>query len=589
MNHADKDVGIYAAQLYLEALNVLGSSIEPSRPACFDDMKADVPVFIDKYCQGEKAKQNGEQCGILNRIQRDIERLSAQETVKAAGRGGPDAAKLFEKGAQAYLDMWKKYSEQACIDKTSGCERAEEVLYNSARAFQAARLIAKSIAVRKILIDPKYHLEQTELAKKAVYEIGGNYQAIAVYDEAAGWYEKYSALNPKADKAPDALQDAVVLRLGLGQEDQAIRDSDLFNKNYGSSKPALTAQIAFAIGAHYVEKEDWAEARKKLTSAMSQIDRNATVDVQIQAHGLLGRTFVKLNTPSSAVSEFNKVRGYWKDPAAVVKKIEETGADPRRIPKALTAVGEALFFFAEQQRREVDKIRFPEYKGAGTRDDVLKHIGTKVKDWVGKKRPAIEAAEKEYKKIVDMQPEPPPRWVIAAGSKVGQMWGRFVAEFRAAPIPKEWKGHGIVPGTTDLTYDELRGEYYAKLDEASEPQKQTAKGAFATCLNYSVKFQFFDENSRQCEVWLSKNYGAEYHLIDEFRGSPSRVNSGLAERSQAINLDGTPYQSEPPPAPPDEKPQAAAAPDEDSGDADKPAAKPGKSKEKAALGRAKRK
>src|SRR6185503_21393107 len=135
-------------------------------------------------------------------------------------------------------------------------------------------------------------------------------------------------------------------------------------------------------------------------------------------------------------------------------------------------------------------------------------------------------------------------WVIAAGSRVGQMWGKFVAEFRAAPIPKEWKGHGVVPGTADLTYDELRGEYYSKLDEASEPQKLQAKGAYKTCLDYSVKYQYFDEYSRKCEEWLSKNYGAEYHLIDEFRGSPSRVNSGLSDAPAPLNLDGSAYRDQ---------------------------------------------
>ena len=579
MNYSDKDVGIYAAQLYLESLNVLGSSIEQPRESCFDDMKADVPVFIEKFCQGEKGKTNAEQCGILNRIQRDIERLAAEATVKAAGKGGADASKMFAKGANAYMEMWKKYSEKACEDRTAGCERAEEILYNAAKAFQAARLIASAIKARRILIDPKYHLDQTEIAKKAVYEIGGNFQAIAVYDEAAGWYEKYAEQNPKAENAPVALSDAVVLRLGLGQEAQAIHDSDLFNKNYGSSKPAQTAQIAFAIGAHYVEKEDWGEARKKLTSAMSLIDRNATPDVQIQAHGLLGHVYVQLNSASNASTEYNKVRGYWKDPAATVKKIEDApGGDERRVAKALTAVGEALFFFAEVQRKEVDKIRFPEYKGSGQREDVLKHINTKVVEWVKKKRPAIEAASLEYKKIVDLQPAPPPKWVIAAGSRVGQLWGKFVNDFRAAPIPKEWKGHGVIPGTDGLTYDEIRGEYYAKLDEASEPQKLQAKGAYKTCLDYSVKFQYFDEYSRKCEEWLSKNYGAEYHLIDEFRGSPSRVNSGLEEAGRPVNLDGTVYVSEPPPAPADDKAAASAEGEE------KPAAK-GKSP----LDRAKRK
>jgi len=586
LNYADKDVGVYASQLYLESLNVLANNVDPGHPSCLDDMAEDVPKFVELYCKGGKEKENAEQCGTLFGIQRDIERLRAEALIKAADAGGADASKQYEKGAQAYLDLWKKYGEGPCEAKQAAlCARNDEVLYNSARAFQAARLIAKSIAVRKILIDPKYGLNTTELAKKAVYEIGGNYQAIAVYDEAANWYEKFADKNEGAEKAPEALSDATVLRLGLGQEDQAIKDADLFNRKFGSKKPAQTAAIAFAIGAHYIDREDWGEARKRLTSAMSQIDKNATLDVQMQAHAMLGLVFTKLNSASNAVGEYNKVRGLYKDPAAAAKKIQETG-DERKLAKALTAVGEAMFFFAELRRKEVDKIRFPEYKGSGTREDVSKHVNTKVTEWVKKKRPAIEEAANEYKKIVDMQPSPPPKWVIAAGSRVGDMWRKFVVEFRAAPIPKEWKGHGVVPGTADLTYDELRGEYYSKLDEASEPQKQTAKGAFQTCLKYSVQFQYFDEYSRKCEEWLSKNFGAEYHLIDEFRGSPSRVNSGLSDAPAPLNLDGTIFHVDPPPPVDGAKDDKGAANKGDSA-ADKTADKPGASKEKSALDKAK--
>lgn len=558
INHSDKDVGIYAAQLYLESLNVLGGNMDPPRPSCYEDMAQDVPTFIDKYCTGGKEKNNAEQCGILIRIQRDIERLRAEKLVEKADKtGGVDALKDYEKAATAYMDMWKKYSEKACEEKQPACERAEEVLYNAAKAFQAARLIAKSIAARRILIDPKYNLHNTELAKKSIYEIGGNYQAIAVYDEAANWYERFARENPKMDKAGEALQDAVVLRLGLGQEDQAIKDAELFNKNYGRAKPAQAAQIAFAVGAHYIDKESWDEARKRLSSAMSQIDRNATFDLQVQAHAMLGRVYVQLKNASQAQGEYNKVRGYWKSPEEAQKKVDAVGGDQgekmRRLGKTLTAVGEAYFFFAEQKRKDVEKIKFPEYKGQGTRDDVMKHIKTKVADWVKKKRAAIEETEKEYLKVVQLQPEPPPRWVIAAGSRVGQMWSKFVAEFRAAPIPKEWKQNGPIPGIPDLTWEDIRFTYYSNLDEASEPQKQQAKAAYKTCLNYSVKYQYFDEYSRACEVWLSKNYPAEFHLIDEFRGSPSRINSGLSERSAPLNLDGTPFRDAPPPPPAEEK------------------------------------
>ncbi len=550
-------------------------------------MAEDVPKFVDLYCKGGKEKENAEQCGTLLGIQRDIERLRAEALIKAADAGGAEASKQFEKGAQAYLDLWKKYGEAPCEAKQPACARNDEILYNAARAFQAARLIAKSIAVRKILIDPKYGLNNTELAKKAVYEIGGNYQAIAVYDEAANWYEKFAATSPGAEKAPEALSDATVLRLGLGQEDQAIKDADLFNKNFGTKKPAQTAAIAFAIGAHYIDREDWGEARKRLSSAMSQIDKNATLDVQMQAHAMLGLVFTKLNSASNAVGEYNKVRGLYKDPAASAKKILESG-DERKLAKALTAVGEAMFFFAEQRRKEVDKIRFPEYKGAGTREDVTKHLNTKVADWIKKKRPAIEDASNEYKKIVDMQPQPPPKWVIAAGSRVGQMWGKFVVEFRAAPIPKEWKGHGIVPGTADLTYDELRGEYYVKLDEARRASEADRQGRVPDVPQVLGAVPVLRRVLAQVREWLSKNFGAEYHLIDEFRGSPSRVNSGLSEAPAPLNLDGTVFRVEPPAPPPDaaKDDKGAAAPA--AGDsADKAADKPGASKEKSALDKAK--
>lgn len=544
LNHSDKEVGIYAAQLYLESLNVLGTHSQPARPSCYEDMATDVPQFIKLYCEGAKRSENEEQCSVLFRIQRDIERLRAEKLVEAADKGSADSIAQYRQAAQLYMDMWEKYGKEPCEKgNKEACERNDEILYNAARSYQAARLVARAISVRRTLINPKYNLHNTALAKKAIYEIGGNYQAIAVYDEAATWYERFAAENPKDEKAPQALSDAVVLRLGLGQEDQAIKNADTFARTF-PNKPAEAAQIAFAVGAHYVDREDWGNARKRLQGAMGQIDRNATLDVQIQAHALLGQVHAKSGSTTQARQEYEKVRGMWRDPQAAVAKLDAIGGDDsqkiRRLGKTLTAVGEAYFFFAEEKKAVVDKINFPEYKGSGERKEVEDFINTKVVDWQKKKRAAIEEADKEYQKILGLQPVPPPRWVIAAGSRVGQMKGRFVAEFRAAPIPRDWKQNGPSP-YGDLLWEEIRGAYYAKLDEVSERDKQAAKGAYKVCLDLSVKHQYFDENSRACEKWLSTNYPAEYQLIDEFRGSPNRLGSGLNERVTPLNIDGTPF------------------------------------------------
>ncbi len=544
MNHPDHEVGIHAAQLYLESLNIVGTHSSPPRSSCVADMGNDVPEFIKLYCDGTKKAENEEQCGTLLRIQRDVERAGAERTVAKAAE--TNDLELFRTGAQLYLDIWEKYGKEPCEGgQKEACARNDEVLYNAAKAFQAARLVAKAIAVRKLLINPKYNLHTTDLAKRAVWEIGANYQAIAVYDEAASWFERFASESPKDEKAAQALSDAVVLRLGLGQLEEAIKNSELFQKQF-SNRAQQAAQIAFAIGAHYVDREDWRNAEKRLSGAMGQIDKNATADLQLQAHGLLGRAYNKNGNKMKARQEYDKVRGLWRDPAAAVKKLEELSAAAgegevqalRRLGKTLEAVGEAYFFSAEEKKAIVDTIAFPEYKGSGEKDEVKRFVGTKVKEWQEKKREAVEAADKEYQKVLGLQPVPPPRWVIAAGARVGQMKGKFVAEFRAAPIPKEWKQNGPSP-YGDLLWEEIRGAYYDELDRASERDRQAARGAFKTCLDLSVKHQYFDDFSRSCEQWLSKNFPSDYHVIDEFRSAPNRVGTGINERAVPLNMNGS--------------------------------------------------
>jgi TolA-binding protein len=574
LEHADKDVGIYAAQLYLESVNVIGTNYAPPRPSCYDDMANDVPKFIELYCNTpEKAQKNAENCTSLNKVQADILALKWENTIKAADKqSGSEAVANYTKGATGYFDMFKKYCQEPVANRQQPqSEKCDKLAYNAARAFQAARLIASAIQARTALINFDAATNgNSPLAVRAVYEIGGNFQAIAVYDKAAEYYEKYAGLTPgskrckvqsKVENADKALSDAVALRLGLGQEEEAICDAQAFRESFGAAKPAQTASIQFAIGAHYADKEEWDKARAALQGAMGTIDKGAAPDVQVQAHATLGRAYTKLKGgQKQAAGEFARVRAIWSNPDDALGKIkssypgEDEGQIQKRVGKALTAVGEAYFMAAEEMKeREVDTIRFPVYKGAGTKEEVLKHINTKVKDWLEKKMPAIDKVAAEYKKIVDLKPDAPPRWVIAAGSRVGLLWGNFVDEFRAAPIPTAWKSD-----------PELRGVYYDALDGKSQPIKdQKAKPALVTCLTYSVKFQYFDQFSRNCEVWLSKNYKAEYHVVDELRGAPTLANSGLDEKSPPLLIGGTFWHPVAPGGP--DKPLTAAATDDDAG------------------------
>ena len=77
------------------------------------------------------------------------------------------------------------------------------------------------------------------------------------------------------------------------------------------------------------------------------------------------------------------------------------------------------------------------------------------------------------------------------------------------------------------------------IDTASEPYKvQHARPALKKCLDLSTKYQYFDAFSRSCEVWLARNYKAEYHVVDELRGAPTMPNSGLDEKAPPVLVGG---------------------------------------------------
>jgi hypothetical protein len=140
---------------------------------------------------------------------------------------------------------------------------------------------------------------------------------------------------------------------------------------------------------------------------------------------------------------------------------------------------------------------------------------------------AIGKVEADYAKVLELKPQPPPRWIIAAGSRAGLMWGDFVDDFRRAPIPKAWRGTGVAQ------------VYTTAIDQASEPYKRDhARPALEKCLGLSTKHQYFDAFSRSCELWLAKNYKQEYHVVDELRGAPTLANSSLAERAPPVNVMG---------------------------------------------------
>jgi len=119
----------------------------------------------------------------------------AELLVVEADRGAEDAIQRYEDAGNLYYRVWQTFGEEPCRAKAPECHGFDKILYNGARAFQAARIIGKAISLRKVLLDPQFGLHNGALGKIAPYEIGGIYQAIGEYDAAAEAYEQFAAVD----------------------------------------------------------------------------------------------------------------------------------------------------------------------------------------------------------------------------------------------------------------------------------------------------------------------------------------------------------------------------------------------------------
>lgn len=510
-NHKDSELGEFAANLYLDSLNVLGTKVKQPKIACINEMEKSIEPLTASYCGTDEAKEGHEDlCGVLGQLQCDVLRKKAESY---------HASKQFNEAGRTYVRIFKRFPE---------CGQLDEVLYNAAIEFESARLLGRAIQVRDVLIK---QYPDKELSKKAQYLVGANYHALAYYPKASEYYEAFASKYPGEDGAKctdaertagtcavasDALENAVFFRLGMNDEEKALDDAKLFEKNYGKRKPAKASQVFFAIGSLYERKKDWKGVIQHYEKYLKNYKRSGLPQQVLQAHVRIGAAYWAMGDTKRAEGPFKEAVKAWKASEERFSKLE--GTDEQRekwFAEGKDAVSEALFHLAEYRYREFKEIKFPEYRGGKSAKSVKDWSEKDFRPWAEKKSKALEVARVEYNAIAPLKI---PRWEIAAASRIGEMWRSFVDEFRDAPVPKEIEKD-----------PELFDIYVGSLDEVSEPFVKQAIDAFEFCLIRATQVRWFDERSQQCEVELNRLSPRDYPLAAEIRGKPTYTKSTLAE------------------------------------------------------------
>lgn len=400
------------------------------------------------------------------------------------------------------------------------------------------------------------------------------YFARADFDKAAIAYAAFTDKFSQDPRASHAFAQAAMLEMRLGHHhefDIALRLREFENK-FGAAHVDEWSEIAFTMADGFANRQDRANALVVLNRILTvqskwlaEAERKKGADVQrlreieLRARGRLAHLYTDAGDYLGADAEYLRVQnlvpklGVWpgKKPARATAKYPET----------MDFIAESYFYAAEQKRFEADRMTLPAYLGKGERDSVMAFVNGPGEQWHKQRRYLVEEANRLYAFVLGLElpkPEPPkppppplpagmigllggdpnapqapiigdpaslenthltppsPQWAIAAAERAGKLWSSFRQELIRMPIPAEWKGSGLVPGT-DLTYEELKGEFICGIvDSPSETLKQQAGTAYRYCLNLSIQHRIVNEHTQACIHWLSRNYGWEYHEIDDF-------------------------------------------------------------------------
>ncbi|MGB8329819.1 MAG: tetratricopeptide repeat protein, partial [Polyangiales bacterium] len=399
-NHKDSELAEYAANLYLDCLNVLGTQIAEPRVACIQELGASIDPMSASYCGTvQLAEQHPDLCGTLSTLQCQVRRKEA-ETYQAT--------KQFKKAASTYVRIFRRHEE---------CGEMDEMLYNAAINFEAAHLLGRAIQVRTVLIE---RFPESELSKKAIYLIGQNFQALAYDEQAAKYYEQFARKFPgedgtrcsSADKqngicpnAIEGLEQATFFRIGLGDDKTAMEDSDLFARNYKRKLPRQTSQVMFSIGSIYERQKRWFEVISHYRDYLAKYGKVGMPHQLIEANTAIGRAFWELNKRGEAKSYFEAaVRGWSSGAPKRIRSLKDTSNEDKvlYIRQALDSAAESQFYLSEYGFAEFQKVLFPQYRGGKSMASVKKWSDTEFKKWVQRKQAALRAAESDYAAVASM-------------------------------------------------------------------------------------------------------------------------------------------------------------------------------------------
>jgi len=346
------------------------------------------------------------------------------------------------------------------------------------------------------------------------------YEAFALHDASrddAGCSEDEKALGLCAD-APRALETAISLRRGIGEEDRAYELSETYVATYGETRIDDAARVSLVAGRALTEAGRAEEARRHLTAHTRRFARHVPVSERVRAWVARGAAERAAGRQREAARSFRRALSLWDQGGASVVAMrldedgEELGSD---FARTLDAVAEAGFHLAEARYGRYAALAPPRYEGDGERRGVERWVARQLRPWMVQKLRALSRAEAAYLRVAALGVT---RHRIAADARRGAMYRDLLETFVSAPsVAVHEEGEASLSVLSDW-----RSAPIARL-------RARATEAFESCLRTALRSRQLGRDAAICASELSRVDPMTYPEAAELSPADLLITSEPAE------------------------------------------------------------
>lgn len=399
--------------------------------------------------------------------------------------------------AQAAAMFWELGG--AATGGAATCPFADEHLYHAAVGFQRARDVERALAAYRALLERH---PDSRLAPKALEHLALLQQLSFDFAGALASYEALAQRYPKEDGAIDALSNTVLLRLVFGDWAGADAAAATFQKNYGTKRRTETARVAVAVAESAVElagREGGpgrAQRDRALERARTASQGGSNDALLVQALVLGARQAARDGKRDDA-RRF--ARGVVQLASGQAATLMTDAQDLRGLGRVLTGLGEAHLLLATIDSAVPPPRAPPDARG--------------LAEWVPARLAEIERFQDALKPVLEIQPVPPPKWVVEAHGEVAVAWTTL---------------HDALVLRSEALREKKPADAAAFRDAAASiaPRARAAADAYVTM---GAKMQHGSSHLTSIEAWRAAVFPDRYVALEEMIPAPGWVAEGTVD------------------------------------------------------------